>query len=55
MLLQVHDELLFETPKSELEPLRRLVIETMEGVGNLSVPLGVETSWGPSWEEMVDF
>jgi DNA polymerase-1 len=55
MLLQVHDELLFETPKSELERLRALVIETMEGVGNLSVPLGVETSWGPNWEEMTDF
>jgi len=55
MLLQVHDELLFETPKSELAALRELVVETMEGVGNLTVPLGVETSWGPNWDEMVDF
>ncbi|MDQ3549877.1 MAG: DNA polymerase I [Chloroflexota bacterium] len=55
MLLQVHDELLFETPKSELDDLRALVTETMEGVSTLSVPLGVEASWGRNWEEMRDF
>ncbi len=55
MLLQVHDELLFETPKSELDDLRTLVTDTMEGVSKLSVPLGVEASWGPNWEDMRDF
>jgi DNA polymerase-1 len=55
MLLQVHDELLFETPKSELDDLRALVTETMEGVSTLSVPLGTEASWGPNWEDMRDF
>jgi DNA polymerase I len=55
MLLQVHDELLFETPVSELHALRELVVETMEGAAELSVPLGVETSIGPNWEEMRDF
>jgi len=55
MLLQVHDELLFETPKSELDDLRTLVSETMEGVSTLSVPLGTEASWGPNWEDMRDF
>lgn len=55
MLLQVHDELLFETPVSELQALRELVIETMEGAAELSVPLGVETSIGANWEEMRDF
>lgn len=55
MLLQVHDELLFETPVSELDALRKLTVETMEGAADLSVPLGVETSIGPNWEEMRDF
>lgn len=55
MLLQVHDELLFETPVSEMEALAALVEDTMESVGELSVPLGVEMSYGPSWEEMTDF
>ncbi|HUG15024.1 MAG TPA: DNA polymerase I [Thermomicrobiales bacterium] len=55
MLLQVHDELLFETPVSELDALRALVVETMEGAAELSVPLRVETSIGPNWEEMRDF
>jgi DNA polymerase-1 len=55
MLLQVHDELLFETPISELDDLRELVSSTMVGVSNLSVPLGVEASWGPNWEDMRDF
>lgn len=55
MLLQVHDELLFETPRNELDDLRALVTETMENVGTLSVPLGVESSWGPNWEDMRDF
>jgi DNA polymerase I len=54
MLLQVHDELLFETPVSELHALRALVIETMEHAADLTVPLGVETSVGPNWEEMTD-
>jgi DNA polymerase-1 len=55
MLLQVHDELLFEAPESELADLRALVVETMEGVGDLSVPLRVEASRGPNWDDMVDF
>jgi DNA polymerase-1 len=55
MLLQVHDELLFEAPVSELEDLRALVVETMEGVGDLSVPLRVEASRGENWDDMVDF
>ena len=54
MLLQVHDELLFEAPVSEMDELRSLVVETMAGVGGLSVPLGVETSYGQNWDEMID-
>lgn len=49
MLLQVHDELLFEYPKQEEETLIQLVKEEMEGVLPLSVPLLVETKTGTSW------
>ncbi len=52
MLLQVHDELIFEAPESELDDLQALVLESMMGVVNLSVPLEVEPKAGPNWEEM---
>lgn len=54
MLLQVHDELLFETPESEVEPLRELVATAMRDAASLSVPLEVESSVGPNWGDMVD-
>jgi DNA polymerase-1 len=54
MLLQVHDELLFETPEDEVEATARLVKEIMEGACaprcELSVPLVVETGWAASWD-----
>ncbi len=49
MLLQVHDELIFEVPDAELEETAKLVRETMETVVNLSVPLTAESVSGPSW------
>ena len=52
MLLQVHDELIFEAPESEVGRLRDLVVESMMGVAELSVPLEVEPKLGPNWEEM---
>ncbi|HEX6292305.1 MAG TPA: DNA polymerase I [Herpetosiphonaceae bacterium] len=53
MLLQVHDELLLEVPDDELDEVKRLVCEIMEGVyPDLSVPLEVEVSTGRNWEEM---
>jgi DNA polymerase I len=52
MILQVHDELLFEAPEKELPRLRKLVKEVMEGVHRLSVPLVVETKAGPNWRDM---
>jgi DNA polymerase-1 len=52
MLLQVHDELLFEVPASELKSMRELVCETMEGAMELSVPLKVEVKYGKNWDEM---
>ena len=51
MLLQVHDELLFEVPEAEVEPTAALVKRVMEGVAELRVPLGVEVGWGHSWAE----
>ncbi len=51
MLLQVHDELLFEVPEPEIEATRALVARTMEGVAHLSVPLVVDTGIGASWDE----
>ena len=51
MLLQVHDELLFEVPDSELEQIRALVRESMEGVMALNVPLRVDVGVGGNWAE----
>ncbi|HVX29889.1 MAG TPA: DNA polymerase I [Nitrolancea sp.] len=52
ILLQVHDELLFELPRSELEPLGELAARIMEHVVELRVPLGVERSAGPNWDQL---
>jgi DNA polymerase-1 len=51
MLLQVHDELLLEVPRSELEPTVELVRECMEGAADLRVPLSVDFGWGANWLE----
>jgi DNA polymerase I len=52
MILQVHDELLFESPPDELDRLRALVRPAMEQVYPLSVPLVVEMKAGPNWRDM---
>ncbi|MGA2904236.1 MAG: DNA polymerase I [Candidatus Korobacteraceae bacterium] len=52
MLLQVHDELLFEVPDSEVDTLKRLVTERMEHVHELRVPLKVEIGTGPNWRDL---
>ena len=49
MLLQVHDELVFEAPPSELVGLRALVREAMEGAADLAVPLVVDIGTGDNW------
>jgi DNA polymerase I len=49
MLLQVHDELVFEVPPEEIEPMRTLVREHMENVVELEVPLVVDIGVGPNW------
>jgi DNA polymerase-1 len=51
MLLQVHDELLFEVPDNKIEQIEALVREIMEGVASLSVPLQVEIGRGANWAE----
>jgi DNA polymerase-1 len=52
MILQVHDELLFEMPPDEQEPLEKLVRAEMEGVHKLAVPLVVEIGVGPNWRDL---
>jgi DNA polymerase-1 len=51
MLLQVHDELLFEVPQKEVEQAAATIKQVMESVATLSVPLVVETGTGHSWAE----
>ena len=52
MTLQVHDELVFEVPESEIETVRTLVREQMENVHPLHVPLLVEIGVGPNWRDL---
>ena len=49
MLLQVHDELVFEAPPSELDGLSALVKQEMEHAANLAVPLVVDLGAGDNW------
>ena len=51
MILQVHDELVFEVPVEELEKMRHLVKHEMEGVAKLDVPIKVEMKVGKNWYE----
>ena len=51
MLLQVHDELVFDVYKPELETMKTLIKEEMENAYSLSVPLDVEMDKGVNWLE----
>jgi DNA polymerase-1 len=51
MILQVHDELVFEVPEGEKAQAEALVREKMEHVYPLRVPLKVHLGWGPNWAE----
>ena len=51
MLLQVHDELVFEVPKAELDETAGLVKSVMEGAARLDVPLVVDTGSGDNWDD----
>ena len=52
MLLQVHDELIFEVPPEEIEEMRGLIEKTMSEVIELSIPLKVNVKIGANWGEM---
>jgi DNA polymerase-1 len=51
MILTVHDELLFEVPRDEVEEVTALVRTHMEQAADLSVPLTVDIGVGESWKE----
>ena len=51
MVLQIHDELVFDVAPDEVETLRTIVVEEMENVTELSVPLTVECNYGNNWLE----
>ena len=51
MVLQVHDELLFEVAPGELEEMRKLAVKKMEGAVDLDVPIVVDTGTGANWLE----
>jgi len=52
MILQVHDELLFEAPLKEREALQELIRDEMEHAHELAVPLVVEVCSGPNWRDL---
>lgn len=52
MLLQVHDELVFEVPRSELDAIQALVFDEMPAAMNLDVTLKVEAKWGETWGDL---
>jgi DNA polymerase-1 len=51
MLLQVHDELVFECPPAEVEPVTKLVRHEMENVRELNVPMLVDIGVGDNWRD----
>lgn len=52
MILQVHDELVFECPKHELSRLAKIIRDEMEHVIPLGVPLKVDLAWGNNWADL---
>jgi len=53
MLLTVHDELVFEVPKKQVEEAAAVVKREMEAAYDLDVPLRADIGWGPNWAEAV--
>ena len=51
MILQVHDELLFEVPEDEVEETRACVAGVMESAAELAIPLVVETGAADNWAD----
>ena len=52
MLLQIHDELVFEAPKEEIPLLAKVVPQVMDSAIKLDVPLKVESKWGDTWYDL---
>ena len=52
MILQVHDELIFESPQDELDEMKGLVDEIMPAAMTLAVPLEVDVKTGANWGDM---
>jgi DNA polymerase-1 len=52
MMLQVHDELLFEVPLEETAEIEQLVRAAMEGVVELNVPLVADLAFGENWRDL---
>lgn len=51
MIIQVHDELIFDVPKEELEKVQKIVTDIMDNVCDLSVPLDIDIHYGKNWAE----
>ena len=51
LILQIHDELVFEAPKNELKDLEEMVVDKMIKALPLSVPIEVDSGYGQSWYE----
>ena len=51
MIMQVHDELVFEVARTDVEALNAGVVERMAGAASLSVPLVVDTGVGDNWDQ----
>jgi DNA polymerase-1 len=51
MIMQVHDELVFEVPEDEVEWVRSEIPRIMAGVAELKVPLLAEIGFGPNWDK----
>jgi DNA polymerase-1 len=52
LLLQVHDELVLEVDRPDLDAVAAIVCETMEGAATLDVPLVVDVAAGQNWDEL---
>jgi DNA polymerase I - 3''-5'' exonuclease and polymerase domains len=52
ILLQVHDELLLECPKEELQKTVEVVSRTMQNAYQLSIPLETDAAWGSNWSDL---
>jgi DNA polymerase-1 len=53
MVLQVHDELVFDVPRDDVTEVSELIAEVMEHAGELLVPLEVELKVGEDWYDMI--